>query len=72
MVVDCRMFKGIPQGGATPIEVEIAIEIRKLPENDFDHDFDTYSERRWFENNNALSETAKRRTKQKNRYTRLG
>jgi hypothetical protein len=34
MVVDCRVFKGIPQGGATPIEIGRLLEI------DFDHDFD--------------------------------
>jgi hypothetical protein len=34
------VFKGIPQRGATPIEIEIVIEIGRLLEIDFDHDFD--------------------------------
>jgi hypothetical protein len=34
------MFKGIPQRGATPIEIKIVIKIRRLLEIDFDHDFD--------------------------------
>jgi hypothetical protein len=47
------------QGGATPIEIEIAIEIGKLPEIDFDHDFDfdADSKRPWFENKIALTAT---------------
>jgi hypothetical protein len=40
MVVDCRVLKGIPQGGETPIEIEIAIEIGRLLEIDLGHDFD--------------------------------
>jgi hypothetical protein len=49
-----------PQGRATPIEIEIAIEIGKLPEIDFDHDhdfdfdFDFDTELPGFENKNAL------------------
>ncbi|PTN36788.1 hypothetical protein C6366_09095 [Desulfonatronum sp. SC1] len=58
MDVDCRVLKGNPQGGATPIEIEIAIEIGKLPEIDFDHDFDfdTDLELPRFENNNVLEQ----------------
>jgi hypothetical protein len=61
MVVDCRVFKGIHQGGATPIEIEIeiAIEIGRLPEIDFDHDFDfdIDTELPRFENKIALCPT---------------
>jgi hypothetical protein len=40
MGVDCRRFKGAHQGGATPIEIEIAIEIDFWQPSDFDSDFD--------------------------------
>jgi len=53
-VVDCRVLMRTPHGRATSIEIEIAIEIGKLPEIDFDHDFDTELLR--FENNNALGQ----------------
>jgi hypothetical protein len=56
MVVDCRVFKGIPQRGSTPIQIEIAIEIGNLPEIDFDHDFDFDTELQRVENKNALHE----------------
>jgi hypothetical protein len=59
MVGDCRVFKGIPQRGATPIEIEIAaiaIEIGRLLEIDFNHDFDFDINPKFprFENKNAL------------------
>jgi hypothetical protein len=58
MTVDCRLLMRTPQGRATPIEIEIAVEIRKLPEIDFDHDldfdFDFDTELPEFDNTNAL------------------
>ena len=45
------MFKGNLQAGPGIIEIEIDIEIGKLPDIDFDHD----SERPKCENKNALS-----------------
>ncbi len=39
-MIDCGMFVVNPQGGPAIIEIEIAIEIEKLPGLDFDHDFD--------------------------------
>jgi hypothetical protein len=57
MIVDYRMLMSTPQGRATPIEIEIAIEIGKLTEIDFDHDFDFDfdTEQPRFENKNALA-----------------
>jgi hypothetical protein len=51
------MYEGNPQGGPAIIEIEIAIEIGKLPGVDFDHDFDfdSDSELPWFENKLALT-----------------
>jgi hypothetical protein len=43
MCGNTKVFKGIPQRGATPILIEIAaiaIEIGRLLEIDIDHDFD--------------------------------
>jgi hypothetical protein len=54
MIVDYRMLTSTPQGRATPIEIEIAIEIGKLPVIDCDHDFDFDTEQPRFENKNAL------------------
>jgi hypothetical protein len=50
------MYEGNPQGGPAIIEIEIAIEIGKLPGVDFDHDFDfdSDSELPRFENKLAL------------------
>jgi hypothetical protein len=50
------MFEVNPQGGPAIIEIEIAIEIGKLPGLDFDHDFDfdTDSELPRFKNKLAL------------------
>jgi hypothetical protein len=52
------MLEGNPQGGPAiiEIEIEIVIEIGKLPGVDFDHDFDfdTDSELPRFENKLAL------------------
>jgi hypothetical protein len=50
------MFEVHSQGGPAIIEIEIAIEIGKLPRLDFDHDFDfdTDSELPRFENKLAL------------------
>jgi hypothetical protein len=45
MVGDCRVFKGASRVGPAVIEIEIAIEIGKLPEIDFDHYFDIDPER---------------------------
>lgn len=40
---ECSLVKGIFQGEPAIIEIEISIEIEKLPDNDFD------PELRWFE-----------------------
>ena len=54
--VDCKTLKGGLQAGPAIIEIEIDIEIGKLPEIDCDHDFnfDHDSERPKCENKNAL------------------
>jgi hypothetical protein len=57
MVVGYRVFKGIPQRGATPIEIEIATKIETLLEIDFDHDFDIYPDFPRTENKIALAES---------------
>jgi hypothetical protein len=53
------MYEGNPQGGPAIIEIEIAIEIGKLPGVDFDHnfdfDFDSDSELPRFKNKLALA-----------------
>ena len=58
--VDCKTLKGGLQAGPAIIEIEIDIEIGKLPEIDCDHDFDFDhdSERPKCENKNALKESA--------------
>jgi len=47
----------MPQRGATPIEIEIAIKIERLLEIDFDHDFDIDPKFLRFENKIALAES---------------
>jgi hypothetical protein len=55
-MINWSVSKGIPPGGPGIIEIEIAIEIGKLPGVDFDHDFDfdSDSELPRFENKLAL------------------